>query len=106
MFLLISFVLLALSSAPKSVGNSQAVDCVTESGSDILHESVIPLFSAQAQNEPRGCCCLLKDAGPPPNWDCSGSTPGTMETKQQCAESANETGAKYKWHEGQCTGEE
>jgi hypothetical protein len=106
MFLLISFVLLTLSSAPKSVGNCQAADRVTQGTSDILHENVMPLFSAQAQNEPRGCCCLLKDAGPPPNWNCSGSTPVTMETKQQCAEPANETGAKYKWHEGQCTGKQ
>jgi hypothetical protein len=78
----------------------------THNASDILKENVIPLFSSQGQSEPKGCCCLLKDAGPPPNWDCSGSTEDTTVTKQQCADTANETSAQYKWHAGQCTGKE
>jgi hypothetical protein len=101
MFLIVSFVVLALSSAPKSVDTCQAADRVTQTTSDILHENVIPLLSAQAQDEPKGCCCIARDSGPP-EWNCSGSTPGTMQTKKQCADEADSVGARYKWHEGQC----
>jgi hypothetical protein len=53
-----------------------------------------------------GCCCLLKDTGPPPNWDCTGSNEGTEVTKAQCDKDADDTGAKSKWHPGKCTGKE
>jgi hypothetical protein len=107
MFLVISVVLLALSSsAPKSAGNCQATDGVIQGRPDILHENVLPGFSTQSQDEPTGCCCIMKDSGPPPTWSCSGSKPGTMETKQQCADDADAAGTKYKWHQGQCTGSE
>jgi hypothetical protein len=108
MLLIMSLVLLALSSvAPKSVGNCQAADHVIQGTSDILHENVLPLFSRQTQDEPKGCCCIMTDSGPPkPTWSCQGVTPGTMETKRQCAEDADAASTKYKWHEGQCTGKE
>jgi len=53
-----------------------------------------------------GCCCLLKDSGPPPAWDCTGSTEGTESTEAQCKKDADDVGAKYKWHSGKCTGKE
>jgi hypothetical protein len=58
-------------------------------------------------DEPVGCCCLLKDAGPRPNWDCTGTTDGTLITKKQCKIDADDGGGvKWKWHEGKCTGDE
>jgi hypothetical protein len=84
----------------------QVAELRSQDTSDVLKENVILLFSSQAQSEPKGCCCLLKDAGPPPTWDCSGSTADTTVTKQQCEDTATETSAQYKWHAGQCTGSE
>jgi hypothetical protein len=98
--------LIALTTMQSAQSHCQTTEVTTQGTSDILKENVIPLFSSQAQGKPRGCCCLLKDAGPPPTWDCSGSTPDTTVTKQQCADTANETSAQYKWHAGQCTGRE
>jgi hypothetical protein len=55
-------------------------------------------------DEPKtGCCCLLKDEGPPLVWDCTGYKDGTFVTEAQCKQDANDTSTKYKWHEGKCT---
>jgi len=103
MLTLIWVALLALPFAATSAGNCQEANSLTQMGSDILQENVLPGFSASAQDEPKGCCCIMKDSGPPPTWSCQGVTPSTMETKRQCAEDADAASTKYKWHEGPCT---
>lgn len=57
----------------------------------------------KGNEEKTGCCCLLKDSGPPPVWDCSGYASGTLVTRAQCKKDADDASAKFKWHEGKCT---
>jgi hypothetical protein len=55
-------------------------------------------------DEPKaGCCCLLKDEGPPLVWDCTGYKDDTLVTEGQCKRDADDASTKYKWHEGKCT---
>lgn len=76
---------------------------------NLLPDDLEALGSTQtgsAESDETGCCCLLKDTGPPPVWDCTGSTEGTESTEAQCKKDADDVGAKYKWHAGKCTGNE
>jgi len=57
----------------------------------------------RGDDEKTGCCCLLKDSGPPPVWDCSGYVDGTLVTRAQCKKNADDLVVKFKWHEGKCT---
>jgi hypothetical protein len=59
--------------------------------------------TAVRDDEKVGCCCLLKDSGPPPVWDCTGYKDGTLVTRAQCKKDADDVGAKFKWHEGKCS---
>jgi hypothetical protein len=62
------------------------------------------LSELDLNQEPKtGCCCLLKDDGPPLVWDCTGYKDGTLVTEAQCKKDADDTSTKYKWHEGKCT---
>ncbi|MGB8099751.1 MAG: hypothetical protein WCF17_21560 [Terracidiphilus sp.] len=70
----------------------------------VMASHVVRASSLQSSGEPRtGCCCLLKDEGPPPAWDCTGYKDGTLVTESQCKKDADDASTKYKWHEGKCT---
>jgi hypothetical protein len=58
---------------------------------------------AAKDDEPKGCCCFLKDSGPPLVWDCTGYKDDTLVTQTQCKKDADELVSKFKWHEGKCT---
>jgi hypothetical protein len=60
--------------------------------------------SVRPSDEPKtGCCCLLKDEGPPMLWDCAGYKDGDLVTENRCKRDADDASTKYKWHEGKCT---
>ena len=92
---------------PASGRRSSPVDC-QHSSLDLTSNYHVKVTARESggpsqDDEPVGCCCLLKDSGPPPVWDCSGYVDGTLVTRAQCQEKAAETGFKSKWHEGKCT---